>query len=77
MIPVVVRSDHQHLALALRDELVFDGWRQALAFCDVLGIPVVNREPAEQLAAAEDLPDLAGACPTCGRPATAPEVTPS
>jgi hypothetical protein len=69
-IPVVVRSDRQHLALALRGEILFDGWRQALAFCDVLGIPVMNREAAEQLAAMEDLPKLTGACPTCGRATT-------
>lgn len=70
-IPVVVRGDRQLLAASLNRELRFNGWRQALAFCDVLGIPVVNREPAEQLAASEDPPALTGPCPTCAR---GPEV---
>jgi hypothetical protein len=65
-IPVVVRNDRLALANALRRELVFNGWRHALAFCDAAGIDVVNREPADELAAAEDLPKLAGPCPTCG-----------
>jgi hypothetical protein len=66
-IPVVVRSDMQYLAATLRQELVFNSWRHALAFCDVLGIPVVNRESAEQLAASEELPRVQGACWICGR----------
>jgi hypothetical protein len=68
-IPVIDedRHDLQHLAASLRQEIVFSSWRHALAFCDVAGFAVENRNTAELLAGTEELPGMNGPCWICGR----------
>jgi hypothetical protein len=68
-----VRSDLQHLAKSLQGELVFETWRHALAFCDVAGFAVENRNTAELLANEEELPGMNGPCWICGRGPNRPE----
>jgi hypothetical protein len=68
-----VRDDLQHLAKSLREELGFSSWRHALAFCDVAGFAVENRNTAELLANEEELPGMNGPCWICGRGPNRPE----